>query len=239
MIEFIGCGSAFHTELGNNGAFIKKDQTLSMIDCGSATFHRLVANGLLENVEKIDILMTHTHPDHIGSLGDLIFYSYFKLKPVFTTKVTVFAPDVLLNEVKAISQKMGVEDHQVNWQVLSANSKFESYSINPVAVNHADNLTCYGYELSKEGERYYYSGDANDIPEPILQQLIDGAYDLLFQDTSGADYEGNVHLSYRKLNELVPETSRPYVCCMHLDEAFPIEEARKSGFKLAIDYLFK
>lgn len=239
MFNFIGCGSAFHTTLGNNGAYLKKDQTLYMIDCGSSTFHRLVAHNLLEDVKRIDILMTHTHPDHIGSLGDLIFYSYFKLNPAFTPKVTVIAPKPLLEEVKVIASKMGVEDLQVSWQEVSTSSMFETFTINPVSVQHAETLTCFGYEFIKGNERYYYSGDANAIPDFILKQLLKGNYNLFFQDTSGADYEGNVHLSLRELNELIPPSYRATVCCMHLDEAFPIEEARKSGYQLAIDSLIK
>ncbi|WP_054707992.1 MBL fold metallo-hydrolase [Bacillus sp. JCM 19041] len=181
MLTFIGCGSAFHTELGNNGAFFKADNELCMIDCGSATFHRLIDYQVLNRVNQITVLMTHLHPDHIGSLGDLIFYSYFKMAPTFEAKLTVLAPEDVLVEAKSLMKKMGVEDQQVNWLEIGEVGIFGPYDVTPVRVSHADQLNCYGYELRSTKEYMYYSGDANQIPQPILQKLLNNEYDCFFK----------------------------------------------------------
>ena len=82
MIQFIGNGSAFNTRLGDNWAFIKGEESLILIDCGGDTFTNLKEKDLL-NYKRLYIIITHTHPDHIGSLGNLIFYSHYKkgIKP--------------------------------------------------------------------------------------------------------------------------------------------------------------
>lgn len=238
MLTFIGCGSAFHTDLGNNGAFFKAaDNDLFMIDCGSATFHRLVDYQVLNKVTHISVLITHLHPDHIGSLGDLIFYSYFKMAPTFKAKLTVLAPEDVLVEAKSLMRKMGVEDQQVNWLEIDEGGNFGPYDVTPVRVSHADQLNCYGYEFKSKNEYIYYSGDANQIPQAILRKLINNEYDLFFQDTSWADYPGNVHMSLRELTEMVPNDARTTVCCMHLDNGFDLAEAKARGFQVATDFL--
>ena len=80
MLRFIGTGSAFHTRLGNNSAYIKEKDRLLLIDCGGMVFHRLKESGLLEGITELYILITHPHPDQVGSLGDLLFYAYYKLQ---------------------------------------------------------------------------------------------------------------------------------------------------------------
>lgn len=88
-LKFLGIGSAFNTELGNTSAFIKENNSLFLIDCGGTVFSKLQELKILEGVKKVYIAITHSHPDHVGSLGDLIFYSYYTLKAT----VTILFPD--------------------------------------------------------------------------------------------------------------------------------------------------
>ena len=54
-----------------------------LIDCGESIFERLIESGLLESVESINLMITHTHSDHIGSLRSLAMYSFYTLhKPL-------------------------------------------------------------------------------------------------------------------------------------------------------------
>ncbi|QIW89825.1 metal-dependent hydrolase [Bacillus phage Izhevsk] len=236
MFEFIGTGSAFNTSLGNNGAFIKQGNKFFMIDCGSATFHRIMEANLLEGVEEIYVLITHTHPDHIGSLGDLIFYGYYSMGNVMEKNVTVLAPDNL--EIALILSYMGVDTDTYYLKDFPENSinYIEDFEILMMAVHtkHVKELDCYGYLFDYKGLKIYYSGDANIIPTPILNMFNDGGIHILYQDTCGADYEGNVHLSLKKLDELIAEGKelRKRVYCMHLDEKFDEIEAISLGFNV-------
>ena len=76
-LKFTGIGSAFNTKLGTNSAFFIKDKTLFLFDCGDSTFGKLKENEILQNIEKIIIITSHCHPDHISSIGSLIFYLHY------------------------------------------------------------------------------------------------------------------------------------------------------------------
>jgi ribonuclease BN (tRNA processing enzyme) len=80
LLNFVGYGSAFNSKQCNNSVYIKKNHHLIVIDCGGTVFHQLMNLKLLDDITKLDIIITHTHTDHIGSLGDLVFYSHFVLK---------------------------------------------------------------------------------------------------------------------------------------------------------------
>jgi len=233
MLKFIGTGSAFNTKLGNNGAFIKKDKSLFLIDCGSNTFDRIIEAGLLEGIEDISVLLTHTHPDHVGSLGDLIFYGYYAMGEMMKPNVTVYAPYFL--EISRLLKMVGVKQNSYNLVQFHNNVIIDNLKmlVESVDVTHVKELDCYGYVIQFEGKVAYYSGDSNDIPKTILGNLHSGVFDYFYQDTCKADYEGNVHLSLRKLDELVKSDVRDRVYCMHLDGGFVKKEAEDLGFKVA------
>lgn len=241
MLNFIGTGSAFNTKLGNNGAFIKKNKLLFMIDCGSATYARINESNLLEGVEHIYVLMTHTHPDHIGSLGDLIFHGYYSMGEMFKPSVTVIAPSQLISNIEKVLDGMGVPGNNYYRYFISTSGEINYNGFNilfqVVPVTHVKELTSFAYILHYENKAIYYSGDSNEISPLILERLNFGEIDLFYQDTSKLDYEGNVHLSLRELAELVNEDVRDRVFCMHLDKTFNVEEAKKLGFNVATSIL--
>lgn len=234
MLNFIGCGSAFNTELGNNGAFIKKNNLLFLIDCGSSTFGRIQKSDLLKDVEHIYILLTHTHADHVGSLADLILYGYYSMGELFKPSVTVFAPYELT--IRHLLKGMGVEENTYELSQFNGGGGIHygdfHLQFSAIQVTHVKELNCFGYIIQHDNKTIYYSGDSNEISEDILEMLHKGKFDLFYQDTCKADYEGNVHLSLRKLDELVDDDVRERVYCMHLDNGFKKEEAEELGFKV-------
>lgn len=76
-------GGVFKPKEGNNSAYFIENNKLFLIDCGESIFERIIKNNLLENIETINLMITHTHSDHIGSIGTLVFYSFYVLhKPL-------------------------------------------------------------------------------------------------------------------------------------------------------------
>lgn len=234
MLNFIGIGSAFNTKLGNTSAFVKKNNSLILIDCGGTVFHRLQELSLLEGIENLYIIITHTHPDHIGSLGEVIFYSYYILKQI----PTIFFPNMEL--IKGLLERIGVSAEMYNLNSFDKaevkDTQLGEFSIEFMPVLHVDTIPAYGFIMKLDEKLFYYSGDANNISSKVINKIMSGEIDRVYQDTCGLDYEGNNHLSLTKLCTIVPQEFRNKVYCMHLDKYITEKEIRDNGFNVSEIY---
>jgi len=231
MLNFIGIGSAFNTQLGNTSAFIKEGNSLLLIDSGGTVFHKLQKLNLFDGLNKIYIVITHTHPDHVGSLGEIIFYSYY----ILGHKPTILFPNREL--IKNFLASIGVS-HEMYLLVSSSRASiidenFGEVSIEFLSVSHVDTIPSYGFVIGQVEGVSYYSGDSNSIKNEIITRLSNGEIDRLYQDTCGLDYEGNNHMSLRKLEETINPNLRNKVYCMHLDKHINQKEIVCQGFNVA------
>jgi ribonuclease BN (tRNA processing enzyme) len=227
---FIGVGSAFNTNLGNTSAFIRTKDTMLLIDCGGTVFHRFMDLKLLEGLKQLNIIITHTHPDHVGSLGEVIFFAHYVLKIV----PKIYFPDTEL--IGTFLRCIGIEEKMViiigNLEVKIHNQELGDFSLSFLPVSHLPTIPAFGFILENKDSRIYYSGDANAIPRSVMRLLEEGNLDIIFQDTCGLDYNGNAHLSLRKLCDIIPENLRKKVYCIHHDSFLDVEEVRELGFNL-------
>ena len=77
-LHFFGCGSAFNPAMGNTSAWFEMDGCLFLVDCGETVYELLMKRSNLREYRQIYVLLTHLHADHVGSLGSLISYNYWK-----------------------------------------------------------------------------------------------------------------------------------------------------------------
>jgi ribonuclease BN (tRNA processing enzyme) len=230
LLNFIGVGSAFNTELGNTCAFIKEGTSLFLIDCGNMVFSKLKENKILDGLEKIHIVVTHTHPDHVGSLGDLIFYSHY----ILHTKVNIYFPEKdLMNTYLA---SIGAISNIYNLETSVRNSiddlYFKNLKLEFMKTVHVETIPAYGFVLEYKENKIYYSGDSCWLNPELLLRLKTNEIDLIYQDTSGLDYDGNKHLSFKKLKESVNKELRDRIYCMHFDGHIDLEQIKAEGFNI-------
>jgi len=230
MFKFIGVGSAFNTSLGNNNAYIKKEDSLLLVDCGGMTFHKIQEKNLLEEIKSVKVLITHTHPDHIGSLGDLIFYCFY----ILGIKPTIYFPQKSL--LKGILDGFGVDP---SIYVLIGEKKltikdgpFKDYRVDFKPTLHVDNLPTYGFYLCDTTECIYYSGDSYLLEDEVVDALKADKIQRLYHDTSGLDHENNRHYPFSKLKEKIPVELRSKVYCMHFDKHADFKEITENGFNI-------
>ena len=235
MLNFIGIGSAFNTELGNTSSFVRKNNSLLLIDCGGTIFHRLQKLSLLDGLEKLYVVITHTHPDHIGSLGEVIFYSYY----ILGHRPNIFFPKKEL--IEGLLASIGVTEQMYNLNSCDTacinDKQLGKLSIEFIPVSHVNTIPAYGFIMKLNERKFYYSGDSNAISKVILDKLKNGLISRIYQDTCGLDYEGNSHLSLAKLCDLVPPEFRNKVYCMHLDKNITVEDIKNNGFNVVEIYM--
>lgn len=219
-LKFIGRGSAFNIKEGNTSAYIKENDILLLIDCGENVFEKIIENNLLDNIREVKVLITHLNSDHVGSLSSLIYYCYY----VKHINIKIFFPDI---------------EELVSFLSLNGNQVDKEYSLwnNPryvctVPVKHIEGMNCYGYVILYDDKQIYYSGDCSEIPKEILEDISHYTFDEIYQDTCLLDYEGNVHLSLKKLCEYVPREFRDKIYCMHIDSDELISKAKDEDFNV-------
>ncbi|MGL5764750.1 MAG: MBL fold metallo-hydrolase [Sarcina sp.] len=236
MLKFLGIGSAFNTKLGNNSSFIFQGKTLILIDCGGTIFHKLRTFEFLDKAYDIYILLSHTHPDHFGSLGEVIFYTYYMLNK----KINLIYQNK--NHINKLLSLVGVKDTMYNLLVGTnisfSTNDFKNIEIEIMPAKHSSSVDAYSFILNINGEKIYYSGDACEIPQTILDRFYKNEINKIYQDTCGKDYVGNGHLYIGKLCNYIDYNYRDRVYCMHLDEILTQNIIESHGFNVAKVYEF-
>jgi len=226
-LEFLGRGSGYHMEEGNTAAYIIKNETLLLIDCGETVFKRVLEKNLIEGVKEIHVLITHMHSDHIGSLAGFIGFCYWKYKII--TKVYFNEKDKISMFLGLLGLKEGESfniDDAKNQRIDSLSLEF-SASI----TKHVKALNTYSYTLKfDKGNDIFYSGDTYETNFDVIPYLELG--NLIYHDACINDSEGNVHTSLKVLGEIIPKKYRNQIYCIHIDGEDFIEQAEKQGFNI-------
>jgi len=230
---FLGRGAAFNPKEGNTSAYFVENNKLFLIDCGESVFERLVETGILENIEEINLMITHTHSDHIGSIGSLAMYSFYKLhKPL---NIIMPTEAKYLSNIENILSGFDCDREMYNYiNEKEYDNKHKTFkNIRFIETKHRGSLNCYGVLFETQNGLIYYSGDTSEIEN--IKRLIENneLIDKIYIDTTTDDYPGNVHLNIEILKKEIPEELKSRTYCMHLNNDDCIERAKELGFSVA------
>jgi phosphoribosyl 1,2-cyclic phosphodiesterase len=224
-IKFLGVGAAYYPIWGSNSAFFTLKDQLYLLDCGETTFQHISARPELTDCEKITVLVTHLHADHIGSLSTFAAYCL----QVLGKEVCIASPDPTLPNILSM---MGVEPDIYQFQQDFSAPFPGGLTVVPVRVEHASEMACYGYFLSDGCSAVFYSGDANTLPQIALDRLRMGEISHIYQETTYETGTHSYHCSLEQLCELVPVDLRRQITCMHFGADFRAA-AEAAGFRTA------
>lgn len=220
-ITFLGRDSGFGKK--NTSAYAMVGNRLLLIDCGQTVMTQLQEKNLLKDISGIDVIITHMHGDHVGSLSQLALYCYFTLKvPInIITKCSEIDNFLTITGVSRYCQTPGFPEER-----YTRNNNFVKF----IPTQHVgDELDCYGFSAKVNGTNIVYTGDTMTL-EPFVGYLKKGTQ--LFTDASAL---GGVHLKLEDnmpfLNELTRRGVDVYL--MHLDNELKIREIIK-GTKIHI-----
>ena len=226
MLSFFGRGSAFSDK--NNCAYFKHGDRLVLIDCSATAFNK-VKNLSMDGITGIEILVTHTHSDHVNGIAMLIDYMWFVKK----VPVTVIAPsEDVKNDLLYLLQRLdGCEN---DWYTLVTSSEFNAPYVKAVIpTTHSQQLEgrCFGYNLDIDGTNVVYTGDSNTI-EPFKPYITPGSE--LYMETSFNKSDVHMHIDDQLsfIKEFVGNGVSVYL--MHLDDENNIlAKINGTGAKLA------
>lgn len=180
-LTFLGSDSGFGKN--NTSAYFTINDKFVLIDCGMTVFNKVI--DLIKEYKELDIIITHLHNDHAGSLSQLIQYNYF----------------VLGNKTKVISKCVHIKDY-----LDITGTPVESYTVIPstdycklIKTYHDKRIDSYGMLLNINNKKIIYTGDTNTI-EPFIPYT--DSIDELYIDMS----KGNeVHLGINECMSVLDE----------------------------------
>lgn len=230
-IKFLGRGSAHNVEEGNTSAYFLDNNELFLIDCGEDAFSKLKKKDLLDNSSKIHILLTHTHSDHIGSIGSLITYCYYKLNK--TVNIILSKNENHELEVKRVLDGFAVKSNMYNivYPDIYENAYETFKSINYIKTEHSALLSCFGIIFETKEGSIFYSGDTSEID--LIKVLLKKPkkFYRMYLDMCD-DPDNAVHMYIEDLNEVVPDNFKNRVYVMHFNSKTCIKKALDYGFNI-------
>ena len=164
-LTFLGRDSGFGRE--NNSVYVEIDDKLVIIDCGFTVFEKLIEKLKLEEYKEIDVIITHLHNDHAGSLSQLILYLYF----IYNKKVNIISKCEKMKEYLEIT---GTPEEAYTLQG-------EKEYVEIIKTEHTKYLDAYGCKLTIKGKTIIYTGETNTL-EPYRPYLKSA--DELYVDVS-------------------------------------------------------
>lgn len=213
ILKFLGSDSGFGAS--NNSAYIEERDKLIIIDCGFTVFTQIKKKFDLNKYKEINVIITHLHNDHAGSLSQLILYSYF----IFNKKVNVIS---MCSKIKEYLDITGTPEDAYTLYNEIENVEF-------IRTEHTRYLDSYGFKLCVNGKKIVYTGDTN-ILEPFIKYTND--IDEFYVDVSRY---GGAHLKIddvvEKLREIKKKNIKIYL--MHIDDRKYIDEKINNEFYFA------
>lgn len=194
-LRFLGTGGAFDYLHGNSAALLECGKERLLIDCGHAIYPQLCALDLANSLTGI--LITHTHDDHVGSLGSLLAHQQYKGGR--DTPMPIYYPSTSFRDHLAayLSYVLGDVDRYVDWRPLT---DLPGVYTCETTGHHAGGVLSYAYAFVVEDTCLAYSGDLAHpriLFEWLQQQGLSGAtvfHDIAFDPR-------NTHHTYYKLLE--------------------------------------
>jgi len=211
-LKFLGRDSGFGEK--NNSAYYETQNKLVIIDCGFTVFNIAKSTFDFNKYENIEIIITHLHNDHAGSLSQLILYLWF----VFNKKTTVISKCERIKEYLDIT---GTPPEAYDLKNSTSDIEF-------IKTPHVKELDSYGVKLNVNNKKIMYTGDTATL-EPY--QSYFNEIDELYVDVS---VFGGVHL---KIDAILPELQQlksngVNVFLMHLDNKEVIRTTTNNEFYL-------
>ena len=225
-LKFTGIGAAYYPVLGSNCAFFEHGGGLYLIDCGESTFKSMYSRNEIYHYDKITVLITHLHADHIGSLGSLLSFCNI----VLHKKVLLAAEE---DTIVHILSQSGVQPDMYEFTTDFSKCETEGLRIKVQRVVHAKDMLCCGFVFDCDGEKTYYSGDTSIIPENILSLFLSGEIKTMYQECTYLDTDSISHFSLKKLSELIQVNERNRIYCMHLGDNIK-DDIMRAGFRIPV-----
>ena len=197
-----------------------------LLDIGSGALSLLQKIRSFDSID--DIIISHFHSDHVGSLGSLIFYLRFKkIKEVNVIFPIKTLPYMLL-------QIYGIDESLFK---VKLPEEVDGYYIKEYEQLHGDvdvdgnivSMPSYGYHVVNDNDNFFYSGDTCIISDIILEKFKSKEIKIMYHEVTTDGYKS--HMQLENLVKIIPFEDRQRVVCMHMGDGVDVSEMEKFGLE--------
>ncbi|MDR2576299.1 MAG: MBL fold metallo-hydrolase [Treponema sp.] len=231
-LTFLGRGAGFFPAEDSTSAYFLDNGELFLIDSGESVFKTLLDKKILDSASALNIFITHTHSDHVGSLGSLLLYASVAKK--FKTNIISDENTAYIPQISALLKIYGVTERMYQFVNSSSfNNRYSQFSkVRYIKTYHCDELETCGIMFETSGGLVFYSGDMKD-PAPLVEIVRSGKkIDKIYIDSNDDPNPNPYHLRLKEIYDIVPPELRPNVYCMHFNSSQCMEDALSCGFKV-------
>lgn len=213
LLKFIGTESGFGNN--NNSAYIEIDNEFILIDCGFTVFNQLKEKINFKKYSKINVIITHLHNDHCGSLSQLILYLWF----IYGMKTNI------ITKCKNIKTYLDITG--TTKEAYEITDKYRDLEF--IKTEHVSELDCYGFKMKIKEREIIYTGDTKNI-DSFLKH-INGVTDLYIDVSSN----GGVHIKFEDIIPILEKIKKSgtNIYLMHIDNHKYISELNNGRFYFA------
>ena len=227
-LQFLGRGAGFNPAEGSNSAWFMESNKLFLIDCGESVFRIIFERKIIDTATELNLFITHTHSDHVGSLGTLILYAYMEKK--IPVNIIIDDAMIYLANIKTLLKIYGLKENMYNFiEAKSLDGIFSVFSkVRYIKTMHCDELDSCGLLFETKAGLVFYSSDMRVI-DPVMDLINSGRpIDKIYVDTNSN--KGPHHLSLQELKDTIPEGIKSKIHCMHLNNNQCMSDALAWGF---------
>ena len=231
-LNFLWRGAGFNPVEGSTSAYFIDNGEMFLIDCGESVFGTIIKKNILEKISALNVFITHTHADHVGSLGTLLLYT--KTVKKITANIIIDKNMSYFPSIQALLRIYGLPDDMYGFKDSSVfDGSFSVFDkVRYIKTAHCNELDSCGILFETDKGVVFYSGDMND-PAPLMAIINSGRkIDQMFIDSDCSRKPSLHHISIHLLNDIIPPEIRLKIRCMHINKNFNMEEARGYGFKV-------
>lgn len=229
-INFLGIGSAWNINEDNTSAYIKKDSQMILIDCGESIARKIIKEDLLFDINELYILISHTHSDHIGSIGTLLFYS--KYNKNIKNRIVVPKDEIFISNLKEYLRLVDISTEVEFVDETFLKDKFNLINFSILKANHVKTLPCYCFLLEDNENLIYYSADNNNIE--YIKKYIKYPKAQIYTEICNNPKLKDEHLLLKSLEDATSINERKRIYLMHINEFLDTKKLEKKGFNIPI-----
>lgn len=237
-IYFLGCGSAFSKRHNQTNVLIVKGTDHILVDCGT-TCSRALAQQNLSVLDIRNVLITHSHADHVGGLEEMILMNRYITRRRPRIYITPEYQKILWNQ----TLRGGAEYNELHdgrslsfddyWEVVrpkkvrGAPREGRVFSIGGITIrtfrtrHYPEQAKTWNDAMYSIGlvvdERVIISGDTQFDTNLLPEVEPSGGAEAIFHDTQF--YSGGIHASLGELTGL-PEEYRSRMYLVHYGDNF-------------------